>query len=90
MSATTRLRSMRQTASQTTLGTLETLRLVRGQLSHTSNQTNGNYQVTLAADPLAGPSGTLSAFKQVLVTTVTTLINHYFENLNVTMGNSAT
>ena len=53
-------------------------------------QTNGNYQVTLAADPLAGPSGTLSAFKQVLVTTVTTLINHYFENLNVTMGNSAT
>jgi len=34
--ATTRLRSMRQTASQTTLGTLETLRLVRGQLSHTS------------------------------------------------------
>ncbi len=58
-------------------------------VSHTY-QTNGNYQVTLIADPLTGPSGSLSAFKQVLVTTVTTLIHHYFENLNVTMGNSAT
>ena len=58
-------------------------------VSHTY-QTNGNYKVTLIADPLTGPSGSLSAFKQVLVTTVTTLIHHYFENLNVTMGNSAT
>ena len=58
-------------------------------VSHTY-QTNGNYQVTLIADPLTGPSGTLSTFKQVLVTTVTTLIRHYFVNLNVTMGNSAT
>jgi len=58
-------------------------------VSHTY-QTNGNYQVTLNADPLTGPSGTLSAVQQVLVTTVTTLIHHYFENLNVTMGNSAT
>jgi PKD repeat protein len=58
-------------------------------VSH-SYQTNGNYQVTLTADPLTGPSGSLSAFKQVLVTTVTTLVHHYFENLNVTMGNSAT
>ena len=58
-------------------------------VSHTY-QTNGNYQVTLIADPLTGPSGSLSAFKQVLVTTVTTLIHHYFENLNVTMGNNAT
>ena len=58
-------------------------------VSHTY-QANGNYQVTLTADPLTGPSGSLSAFKQVLVTTVTTLIHHYFENLNVTMGNSAT
>jgi len=58
-------------------------------VSHTY-QTNGNYQVTLIADPLTGPSGTLSTFKQVLVTTVTTLIHHYFENLNVTMGNNAT
>jgi len=58
-------------------------------VSHTY-QTNGNYQVTLIADPLTGPSGSLSAFKQVLVTTVTTLVHHYFENLNVTMGNSAT
>jgi PKD repeat protein len=58
-------------------------------VSHTY-QTNGNYQVTLIADPLTGPSGSLSAFKQVLVTSVTTLIHHYFENLNVTMGNSAT
>ena len=53
-------------------------------------QTNGNFQVTLIADPLTGPSGSLPAFKQVLVTTVNTLIHHYFENLNVTMGNSAT
>jgi hypothetical protein len=58
-------------------------------VSH-SYQTNGDYQVTLIADPLTGPSGSLSAFKQVLVTTVTTLVHHYFENLNVTMGNSAT
>jgi len=58
-------------------------------VSHTY-QTNGDYQVTLLADPLTGPSGSLSAVKQVLVTTVTTLIHHYFENLNVTMGNSAT
>jgi PKD repeat protein len=58
-------------------------------VSHTY-QTNGNYQVTLTADPLNGPSESLSAFKQILVTTVTTLIHHYFENLNVTMGNSAT
>ena len=58
-------------------------------VSHTY-QTNGNYQVTLIADPLTGPSVSLSAFKQVLVTTVTTLIHHYFENLNVTMGNNAT
>ncbi|OLB72124.1 hypothetical protein AUI06_02030 [archaeon 13_2_20CM_2_52_21] len=58
-------------------------------VSHTY-QTNGNYQVTLTADPLTGPLGSLSAFKQVLVTTVTTLIHHYFENLNVTMGNSTT
>ena len=58
-------------------------------VSHTY-QTNGNYQVTLIADPLTGPAGPLSAFKQILVTTVTTLIHHYFENLNVTMGNSAT
>ena len=58
-------------------------------VSHTY-QMNGNYQVTLIADPLTGPSGSLSAFKQVLVTTITTLIHHYFENLNVTMGNSAT
>lgn len=58
-------------------------------VSHTY-QTNGNYQVTLIADPLNDPSGPLSAFKQVLVTTVTTLIHHYFENLNVTMGNNAT
>ena len=58
-------------------------------VSHTY-QTNGNYQVTLIADPLTGPLGTLSTFKQVLVTTVTTLIHHYFENLNVTMGNNAT
>jgi len=53
-------------------------------------QTNGDYQVTLTADPFTGTSGSLSAFKQVLVTTVTTLIHHYFENLNVTMGNNAT
>ncbi len=58
-------------------------------VSHTY-QTNGNYQVTLIADPLTGPLGTLSTFKQVLVTSVNTLIHHYFENLNVTMGNSAT
>jgi PKD repeat protein len=58
-------------------------------VSHTY-QTNGNYQVTLIADPLTGPSGSLSTFKQVLVTTINTLIHHYFENLNVTMGNSAT
>ena len=58
-------------------------------ISHTY-QTNGNYQVTLIADPLTGPSGSLSAVQQVLVTTVTALIHHYFENLNVTMGNSAT
>ena len=58
-------------------------------VSHTY-QTNGNYQVILIADPLTGPSGSLSAVQQVLVTTVTTLIHHYFENLNVTMGNSAT
>ena len=58
-------------------------------VSHTY-QTNGNYQVTLNADPLTGSSGSLSAVQQVLVTTVTTLIHHYFENLNVTMGNSAT
>ena len=58
-------------------------------VSHTY-ETNGNYQVTLIADPLTGPLGTLSTFKQVLVTTVTTLIHHYFENLNVTMGNNAT
>lgn len=58
-------------------------------VSH-SYQTNGNYQVTLTADPLTGQSGSLSAFKQVLVTTVTILVHHYFENLNVTMGNSAT
>ena len=58
-------------------------------VSHTY-QTNGNYQVILIADPLTGPSGSLSAVQQVLVRTVTTLIHHYFENLNVTMGNSAT
>ena len=58
-------------------------------VSHTY-ETNGNYQVTLIADPLTGPSGSLSTFKQVLVTTITTLIHHYFENLNVTMGNNAT
>jgi hypothetical protein len=58
-------------------------------VSHTY-QTNGNYQVTLIADPLTGPSGSLSTFQQVLVTTVTTLIHHYFENLNVTVGNRAT
>jgi PKD repeat protein len=58
-------------------------------VSH-SYQTNGNFQVTLTADPLTGQSGSLSAFKQVLVTTVTILVHHYFENLNVTMGNSAT
>jgi len=58
-------------------------------VSHTY-ETNGNYQVTLIADPLTGPLGTLSAFKQILVTSVTTLVHHYFENLNVTMGNSAT
>ena len=58
-------------------------------ISHTY-QTNGNYQVTLIADPLTRPSGSLSAIQQVLVTTVTTLVHHYFENLNVTMGNSAT
>jgi PKD repeat protein len=58
-------------------------------VSHTY-QANGNYQVTLIADPLTGPSGSLSAFQQVLVTTITTLIHHYFEDLNVTMGNSAT
>jgi len=58
-------------------------------VSHTY-QTNGDYQVTLLADPLTGSSGSLSAVQQVLVTTVTTLIHHYFENLNVTMGNSAT
>jgi hypothetical protein len=58
-------------------------------VSHTY-QTNGNYQVTLIADPLTGSSTSLSAVQQVLVTTVTTLIHHYFENLNVTMGNSAT
>jgi PKD repeat protein len=58
-------------------------------VSHTY-QTNGNYQVTLIADPLTGPSGSLSVFQQVLVTTVTTLVHHYFENLNVTMGGTAT
>lgn len=58
-------------------------------VSHTY-QTNGNYQVTLIADPLTGPSGSLSAVQQVLVTTVTTLVHHYFENLNVTMGGKAT
>ena len=58
-------------------------------VSHTY-QMNGNYQVSLTADPLTGPSGSLSAFQQVPVTTVTTLIHHYFENLNVTMGNRAT
>jgi hypothetical protein len=58
-------------------------------VSHTY-QTNGDYQVTLLADPLTGPSGSLSAVQQVLVTTVTTLVHHYFENLNVTMGNRAT
>jgi len=58
-------------------------------VSHTY-RTNGNYQVTLIADPLTGPSGSLSAFKQVLITSVTALVHHYFENLNVTMGNSAT
>ena len=58
-------------------------------VSHTY-QTNGDYQVTLIADPLTGSSASLSAVQQVLVTTVTTLIHHYFENLNVTMGNSAT
>ena len=58
-------------------------------VSHTY-QTNGNYQVTLIADPLTGPSGSLSAVQQILVTTVTTLIHHYFENLNVTMGDRAT
>jgi PKD repeat protein len=58
-------------------------------VSHTY-QTNGNYQVTLIADPLTGTTGSLSAVQQVLVTSVTTLIHHYFENLNVTMGNSAT
>jgi PKD repeat protein len=58
-------------------------------VSHTY-QTNGDYQVTLIADPLTGQSGSLSAVQQVLVTTVNTLIHHYFENLNVTMGNSAT
>jgi hypothetical protein len=58
-------------------------------VSHTY-QTNGNYQVTLTADPLTDPSGSLSTFQQVPVTTVTTLIHHYFENLNVTMGNTAT
>jgi len=58
-------------------------------VSHTY-QTNGNYQVTLTADPLTDPLGTLSAFRQILVTSVNTLIHHYFENLNVTMGNSAT
>ena len=58
-------------------------------VSHTY-QTNGNYQVTRIADPLTGTTGSLSAVQQVLVTTVTTLIHHYFENLNVTMGNSAT
>jgi len=58
-------------------------------LSHTY-EANGNFQVTLIADPLTGPSGSLSAVQQVIVTTVTTLIHHYFENLNVTMGNRAT
>jgi PKD repeat protein len=58
-------------------------------VSHTY-EANGNYQVTLTADPVAGPSGSLSAVQQVIVTTVTTLIHHYFENLNVTMGNRAT
>jgi PKD domain len=57
-------------------------------VSHTY-QTNGNYQVTLTADPLTGPSGPLSTFQQVPVTTITTLVHHYFENLNVTMGNTA-
>ena len=58
-------------------------------VSHTY-QTNGDYQVTLIADSLTGPSGSLSAVQQVLVTTVTTLMHHYFENLNVTVGNRAT
>lgn len=58
-------------------------------VSHTY-ETNGDYQVTLIADPLTGPSESSSAVQQVLVTTVTTLIHHYFENLNVTMGNRAT
>ena len=58
-------------------------------VSHTY-QTNGDYQVTLMADPLTGPSGSLSAVQQILVTTVTTLVHHYFEDLNVTMGDKAT
>jgi hypothetical protein len=58
-------------------------------VSHTY-QMNGNYTVTLTANPLTGSSGPLSAFQQVLVTAVTTLIHHYSENLNVTMGNKAT
>jgi PKD domain len=58
-------------------------------VSHTY-ETNGNYQVTLLADPLTGPSGSLSAVQQVLVTTVTTLVHHYFEYLNVTVGDKAT
>jgi PKD repeat protein len=58
-------------------------------VSHTY-QTNGDYQVTLIADPLTRPSGSVSVFRQVLVTTVNTLIHHYFESLNVTMGDRAT
>jgi len=58
-------------------------------VSHTY-QTNGNYTVTLTASSLTGSSEPLSAVQQVLVTTLTTLIHHYFVSLNVTMGNSAT
>ncbi len=56
-------------------------------VSHTYG-TGGNYTVTLTASPLNG-STSLSTYQQIAITSVTLIIHHYFENLNVTMGNAA-
>lgn len=51
---------------------------------------NGTYTVALTASPLVGSVSPVSTSQRLAVTVVGLLVHHYFEVLNVTVGNSAT
>ena len=51
---------------------------------------NGTYTVALTASRLIGIVSPVSTSQQVIVTIVSLIVHHYFEMLNVTVGNSAT